>query len=151
MNPQPYLQIYYETHDEDARLTSRTGQIEYLTTMRYIEKYLKPGTRILEIGAATGRYSHALARMGYQVDALELIDHNIEIFKQNTQPGENITIQQGNATDLSAFEDETYGPRFEPLAEAIVALGVSPTIICECKGTMAEDAGTMRAIYDALK
>ena len=64
LNPTPYLQAYYETHDEDGRLLSRTGQIEFLTTMRYIEKYLKPGMRILEIGAATGRYSHTLARMG---------------------------------------------------------------------------------------
>lgn len=63
-SPTPYLQAYYETHDEDARLRSRSGQVEYLTTMRYIDKYLKPGMRILEIGAATGRYSHALARMG---------------------------------------------------------------------------------------
>ncbi len=103
-----YLQIYYESHDEDARLLSRAGQLEFLTTMRYIEKYLKPGMRILEIGAATGRYSHTLARMGYQVDALELIDHNIEIFQKNTQPGENITIRQGNAIDLSAFPADTY-------------------------------------------
>lgn len=108
METKDYLKPYYETHDEDARLLSRTGQPEYLTTMRYIQRYLRPGMRILEIGAATGRYSHALARMGYQVDALELIEHNIEIFKQNTQPGENITIQQGNAIDLSAFPDECY-------------------------------------------
>ena len=107
-NPIPYLQAYYETHDEDGRLLSRTGQIEFLTTMRYIEKYLKPGMRILEIGAATGRYSHTLARMGYQVDAIELLEHNISIFRENTQPGENITITQGNAIDLSAFPSETY-------------------------------------------
>ena len=107
-NPTEHLKIYYETHDEDGRLLSRTGQIEYLTTMRYIEKYLKPGMRILEIGAATGRYSHTLARMGYQVDAIELLEHNIRIFKQNTQPGENITITQGNAIDLSTFPSDTY-------------------------------------------
>ena len=107
-NPTPYLQSYYETHDEDARLLSRTGQVEYLTTMRYIEKYLRPGMRILEIGAATGRYSHALARMGYEVDAIELIQHNIDVFRENTQPGERITITQGNATDLSAFPDDAY-------------------------------------------
>ncbi|MBP3648174.1 MAG: class I SAM-dependent methyltransferase, partial [Clostridia bacterium] len=108
MEIKDYLNMYYETHDEDARLQSRSGQIEFLTTMRYLEKYLKPGMRILEIGAATGRYSHTLARMGYQVDALELLQCNIDIFQQNTQPGENITIRQGNAIDLSAFEDETY-------------------------------------------
>lgn len=63
---------------------------------------------MLEIGAATGRYSHALARLGYAVDAVELVEHNIEIFRKNTQPDENITITQGNAMDLSAFPDNKY-------------------------------------------
>lgn len=76
--------------------------------MKYVEKYLKPGMRILEIGAATGRYSHALARKGYQVDAVELVGHNIEIFRQNTVEGEPVTIIQGSAIDLSAFQSNTY-------------------------------------------
>ena len=76
--------------------------------MKYVEKYLKPNMRVLEIGAATGRYSHALAQKGYRVDAVELVEHNIEIFKQNTVEGEPVTITQGNAIDLSAFESDTY-------------------------------------------
>ena len=102
------LTDYYSGYDEDGRLLSRHGSVEFLTTMRYIEKYLRPGMRILEIGAATGRYSHTLARRGYTVDAVELVAHNIEIFKANTQPGERITIQQGNAKDLNMFADNTY-------------------------------------------
>lgn len=102
------LNNFYSNYDEEGRLLSRHGQVEYLTTMRYIEKYLKRGMRILEIGAGTGRYSHTLARMGYRVDAVELIPHNIKIFNTLTQPGEDITIRQGNAMDLSFFEDETY-------------------------------------------
>lgn len=102
------LSDYYSGYDEDGRLRSRHGMVEYLTTMRYIERYLKPGMRILEIGAGTGRYSHALARKGYQVEAVELIQHNINIFLQNTQPGEAVTIHQGNAKDLHMFEDDTF-------------------------------------------
>ena len=102
------LTKFYENYDEEGRLLSRHGSVEFFTTMRYIEKYLKPGMRILEIGAATGRYSHTLARMGYAVDAVELVQHNVDIFKSLTQEGENITIRQGDARDLSAFEDETY-------------------------------------------
>ena len=102
------LSQFYVNYDEDGRLASRHGAVEYLTTMHYIEKYLRPGMRILEIGAATGRYSHALARQGYRVDAVELVEHNIEIFKANTQPGEQITVTQGNATDLSAFAADAY-------------------------------------------
>lgn len=102
------LTEFYSGYDEDSRLLSRHGSVEYLTTMRYIGKYLRPGMRILEVGAATGRYSHALARQGYQVDAVELVEHNIRIFEQNTQPGENVMIRQGNAVDLKMFEDDTF-------------------------------------------
>lgn len=108
MEVKDYLSNYYEQYDEDGRLTSKYGMVEYVTTMKYIEKYLRPGMRIMEIGAATGRYSHALAQQGYQVDAVELVEHNIEIFKQNTLSGEPVTITQGNAMDLSAFESDTY-------------------------------------------
>lgn len=102
------LTQFYTQYDEDGRLRSRHGMVEFLTTMRYVEKYLHPGARIIEIGAGTGRYSHTLARMGYQVDAVELIQHNIDVFRQNTQPGEQITVRQGNAMDLSAFADDSY-------------------------------------------
>ena len=78
------LTEFYSNYDEDNRLRSKHGMVEFLTTMRYIEKYLQPGMRILEVGAATGRYSHALAQAGYQVDAVELVEHNIEIFRQKT-------------------------------------------------------------------
>ena len=102
------LTKFYENYDEEGRLLSRHGSVEYLTTMRYIRRYLKPGMRILEIGAATGRYSHTLARMGYAVDAVELVQHNVDIFKSLTREGENISIRQGDARDLSAFESESY-------------------------------------------
>jgi 2-polyprenyl-3-methyl-5-hydroxy-6-metoxy-1,4-benzoquinol methylase len=108
METKDYLTNYYERYDEDGRLLSKHGMVEYITTMRYIEKYLRPEMRILEIGAATGRYSHALARNGYRVDAVELIEHNIEIFKQNTMLGENVTIMQGDVMDLSSFGNDTY-------------------------------------------
>ena len=93
METKDYLTNYYERYDENGRLISKHGMIEYITTMKYVEKYLQPGMRILEIGAATGRYSHALAQKGYCVDAVELVEHNIEIFKQNTTPGETVTTE----------------------------------------------------------
>ena len=102
------LTQYYSGYDEDGRLTSRHGAVEFLTTVRYIEKYLRSGMRLLEIGAGTGRYSHYFARQGYRVDAVELVEHNLEVFQANTQPGEDITITQGNAKDLGDFGDDTY-------------------------------------------
>lgn len=109
MKENQYLIDYYNSYDEDGRLAAlKHGTVEFLTTMRYIEKYIREGDRVLEIGAATGRYSHTLARQGYTVDAVELVEHNIEIFRKNTLPDEKITVTQGNALDLSAFPDNTY-------------------------------------------
>lgn len=108
MKTSQYLIDFYSSYDEDGRLAFRHGSVEFLTTMRYIEKYIRPGDRVLEVGAGTGRYSHALAHQGYAVDAVELVAHNIEIFRRNTQPGEAITVTQGNAVDLSAFPDNEY-------------------------------------------
>lgn len=108
MKQNPYLIDFYNNYDEDGRLASKHGSVEFLTTMRYVERYLKPGSRILEIGAGTGRYSHALARQGYRVDAVELVEHNLEVFRKNTEAEENISIVLGNALDLSVFPDEQY-------------------------------------------
>jgi len=102
------LTDFYENEDEDARFSTKHGRVEFLTTVRYIDKYLQSGMRILEVGAGTGRYSHHYARRGFAVDAVELVQHNIDVFNTNTQDGEQITVRQGNAMDLSAFADETY-------------------------------------------
>ena len=61
MKTNPYIIDYYNNYDEDSRLSPRHGTVEFLTTMRYIEKYIKPGSRVLEIGAGTGRYSQGNA------------------------------------------------------------------------------------------
>lgn len=103
-----YLIDFYNNYDEDNRLTVKHGTVEFITTIHYIDKYLKPGDCVLEIGAGTGRYSHTLARKGYSVDAVELVEHNIEMFRKNTQTGEKISIMQGTALDLSAFPDSKY-------------------------------------------
>lgn len=49
------------------------------------------------------------------------------------------------------FAEEKYGPRFEHLAPLLKERNYEPTIICECKGTMADDAQTMRKIWDELQ
>ncbi|AWH77672.1 class I SAM-dependent methyltransferase [Clostridioides difficile] len=108
METKQYLIDFYNTYDEDSRLALKHGMVEFLTTMHYIDKYIKSGDCVLEIGAATGRYSHTLARQGYDVDAVELVEHNIGVFRRNTQSNENISITQGNAMDLSIFPDNKY-------------------------------------------
>ena len=106
MNRKEILENYYSEWNEDDRLLSRFGQVEFLTTIRYVEKYLKPEMKILEIGAGTGRYSHYFARKGYAVDAVELVETNIEGFKKKTLPNEEVNIYQGDAVNLHMLNED---------------------------------------------
>ncbi|SHO48671.1 class I SAM-dependent methyltransferase [Anaerocolumna xylanovorans] len=112
MDTMDYLEAYYNNYDEEGRLLRRHGQVEYVTTMTYIHKFLpeedKGNCRILEVGAGTGRYSIALAQAGYSVDSIELVEHNLNILKSKVKEGYRITARQGNALDLSGYGDETF-------------------------------------------
>ncbi len=105
-----FLESYYNAYDEDGRLLSQHGQVEYITTRKYIHEYLR-GVRhgsVLEIGAGTGRYSVSLAKEGYEVTAVELIAHNIEILRSKLDGSEKLTVMQGNAVDLSFLANDSF-------------------------------------------
>lgn len=99
----------YEIFDEDSRLNrSQAARVEFLTNTRYIERQLKPGARILDIGAGAGEYSLHFAELGYDVSAVELAPRNVEAFRKKIRPGMRIDLRHGNALDLSGFADEQF-------------------------------------------
>ena len=104
------LEEYYNNHDEESRLLSRHGQVEYLTTMKYIHAFAEESgaKNIIEIGAGTGRYSVPLAKEGFNVMAVELIEHNLEVLRSKLDGSEPVTALQGNALDLSQFADGSF-------------------------------------------
>lgn len=103
------VNMFYNKIDEDDRLgRSRHGQLEYVTTMNYIKNYAKEGAKLLEIGAGTGRYSIALAKEGYEVTSVELVEKNLEVLKKNSEGLANLQSFQGDALDLSRFADNTF-------------------------------------------
>lgn len=118
------LEEYYNKFNEDKRLRSRHGVMEYTVTMKYVHKYLdilagemridkgldtekvdKSQIRILDIGAATGGYSIPLWEEGYDVTAVELVKHNLGMLKAK---GTGVKAYQGNALRLKRFEDNSF-------------------------------------------
>ena len=103
------VQEVYRRYDEDSRLNkSKAARVEFLTTVRYIEKYLARGAKILDVGAGAGEYSLYFARKGYQVSALELADANIAAFRAKITDEDSIDLVQGNALDLSRYDNDSF-------------------------------------------
>ena len=109
MSNSTFLENYYNGYDEEGRLeNSRVGRVEYLTTRRYLDPLLTADCKIAEIGAGTGRYSVTLAKEGYDVTAVELVQHNLDILTGKLDGSENIRTHLGNALDLHMLGDNTY-------------------------------------------
>ena len=108
-NVNEILENYYNNYDEDSRLVrDKTHTIEFITTKNFIDKYLKKSDRILEVGAGTGRYTIHYAQKGYKVDAVELVEKNLNILKSKITSNLNVNAIQGNCLKLDMFENDTF-------------------------------------------
>jgi len=101
------LEKHYNKFCEDKRLTRRHGQVEYITSMKYIHECIgeNKDVKILDVGAGTGRYSVQLANEGYDVTAVELVKHNLGMLKAKKS---SVKAYQGTALDLSRFQEEYF-------------------------------------------
>ncbi len=113
------LEKYYSKFHEEHRLETRHGFVEFNTSMKYIGQAVEMSSagssspsgaptspvKILDIGAGTGRYSVALSHEGFDVTAVELVKHNIEILRAKH---ENVKTWQGDARDLHFLDDDTF-------------------------------------------
>jgi len=125
------LEQYYNKFNEEKRLNSRHGQVEFRTSMKYIHEAINIITqcndapksspensdgliapalspqdiKILDIGAGTGRYSVALAEEGFDVTAVELVKYNLGILKQKNS---SVKAMLGNALNLKKLASNTF-------------------------------------------
>ena len=104
------LNTLYEDFQEEKRLISRVGRVEYLTTLTILENHLTEGMSVLDVGAGTGAYSLALADMGCQVTALEPATANFRKLQAlvNAFGKGKITAYPIGAPDFQQFPDQTF-------------------------------------------
>ena len=94
------------------RLQKRTPYEKYITT-QMMDRYIRPGDTILDIGGGPGQYSVYYAKQGHAMTLLDLSDGNVRFAKKKArQYGVKITALQGNALDLSRFEDASFDAVF---------------------------------------
>ncbi len=85
---------------------------KYITT-HMMDRYLRPNSRILDIGGGPGHYSIHCAKQGHSVTLLDLSGENVRFAKKKArQYGVKLTALQGNALDLSAFPDGSFDAVF---------------------------------------
>lgn len=99
------IEKYYNKFNEDKRLQSRHGIVEFTISMEYIKKYLNKTSKIIDIGAGTGKYSIELAKFGHDVTAVELVKKNLSTLKQKAP---HIKAYQGNALNLKKFKNQEF-------------------------------------------
>ena len=93
---------YYGQYDEEQRLIKDSAHaLEYETTDYYLGQLLKPGMRVLEAGAGTGRYSFALAQRGFAVTAVDIVPAHIQAMNEKAAAtGLAVDIRLGDAREL---------------------------------------------------
>ena len=136
------LNEIYQMFDEDKRLnTSKARSIEFLTTVRFIERYLQKDMKIIDIGAGTGAYSLYYAKQGYDVTAVEPVERNLASLKSKISDDMKIKAILGNALDLSEFDNDSFdlvlcfGPLYHLISDEEKQKCIEETRrICKPKG-----------------
>jgi SAM-dependent methyltransferase len=86
-------------------------RLEYDITLRYLEKYLPNRSRVLEIGAATGRYTLTLAQAGHSVTAVDVAPILLNENRRNIESAnlaERVTFIEADARDLSRVTETDF-------------------------------------------
>ncbi len=109
------LNRYYDTYDEETRLTrDNLHQIEYRTTLRFLEKHIPPHSAVLDSCAGTGAYAFPLAEAGHVVTAGDIVPRHVARMREK-DAGNLREIYEGDAADLSRFGADSF--------DAVLCLG----------------------------
>ncbi|MGA2490078.1 MAG: class I SAM-dependent methyltransferase [Anaerolineales bacterium] len=118
---------YYSSHLEEEHSRLERHQLEVDLTWRYLDQYLPSQGAILEVGAATGRYTLELAKRGYRLTAVDLSAALIEKCRKNlVEEGlaSRVQLVVADARNLSEVTEKQFdavllmGPLYHLVLEA---------------------------------
>jgi SAM-dependent methyltransferase len=129
------IQAYYDRQfAESERLTTRSaqGRLEHQRTQELIRELVPPGSRILDVGGATGAHAAPLAADGYVVHLLDPVASQVEAARTDG----TFTAEVGDARRLPSGDDEfdaalLLGPLYhlESRGERLQALGEARRVV----------------------
>jgi ubiquinone/menaquinone biosynthesis C-methylase UbiE len=104
------IKALYERGDGEENRLER-HQLERDITLRFLEAYIPAGAKVLEIGAATGKYTAWLAERGHAVTAVDLSEKMLEKCKARIISAglqQNVSFYVADARDLSGLPKEAF-------------------------------------------
>jgi len=117
-NPIDKVLEYYSIYDEQGRLLSNWGQIEFVRTQNIIMRYIKsPPAVVLDVGGAAGHYSCWLARAGYQVHLVDPVPLHIQQAKEASKKQPESPISSCTIGDARRLEF------INEMADAVLLMG----------------------------
>jgi S-adenosylmethionine-dependent methyltransferase len=117
----------YSSDPEGEHSRLERHQLEHDLTWRYLDQYLPSVGAILEVGAATGRYTLELAKRGYLLAAVDLSAALIEKCRKNLADeglASRVQLFVADARDLSEVTEKRFdavllmGPLYHLVVEA---------------------------------
>lgn len=105
------IRSFYDRNVENEHSRLERHPVERDVTWRFLDKYLPPSGKILEIGAATGAYPVPLAKKGYSVTAVDFSPNLMEKCKDRVRElglRNRITCLVADARDLTQVIDTDY-------------------------------------------
>jgi SAM-dependent methyltransferase len=133
------IAAWYDGNVEAERTRLDRHQLEYDLTWRYLTRYLPPAGDVLEVGAATGRYTLPLCRLGYAVTAVDLSAALLEECRRRLAAerlADQARLVVADARDLSALPKEAF--------DAVLLMGPLYHLVVEDDRTRALRQATER-------
>ncbi len=103
------VKLYYNQYveAEDKRLTNHCFELPL--TLHFIEKYLAPGSKILDAACGTGHYAQELLKKGYQVALNDLAEKNIDRTRKRVKNHSNLLfISQSDVMNSRIWKSKSW-------------------------------------------